>query len=57
MLDHQDHPITGLYAAGADMASIMGGYYPSGGINLGPAMTFGFIAGVMPQAQRPSPST
>lgn len=36
--------IPGLYAAGADMASIMGGHYPSGGINLGPAMTFGYIA-------------
>jgi hypothetical protein len=23
----------------------MGGQYPSGGINLGPAMTFGFLAG------------
>jgi hypothetical protein len=22
----------------------MGGHYPSGGINLGPAMTFGFMA-------------
>jgi succinate dehydrogenase/fumarate reductase flavoprotein subunit len=38
-------PIPGLYAAGTDMASVMGGFYPSGGINLGPAMTFGFIAG------------
>jgi len=37
-------PIQGLYAVGTDMASIFGGYYPSGGINLGPAMTFGYIA-------------
>ncbi|MCY1548209.1 3-oxosteroid 1-dehydrogenase [compost metagenome] len=58
VLDHQDQPIMGLYAAGADMASIMGGYYPSGGINLGPAMTFGFIAGRhaadSPRSQTPS---
>ncbi|QCI69296.1 FAD-dependent oxidoreductase [Phreatobacter stygius] len=40
--DHR--PIAGLYAVGNDMASIMGGNYPSGGITLGPAMTFGFIA-------------
>jgi hypothetical protein len=26
------------------MASIMGGHYPSGGITLGPAMTFGWLA-------------
>ena len=38
-------PISGLYAVGTDMASVMSGFYPSGGINLGPAMTFGFIAG------------
>jgi succinate dehydrogenase/fumarate reductase flavoprotein subunit len=36
-------PIAGLYAAGNDMASVMGGHYPSGGITLGPAMTFGWI--------------
>ncbi len=36
--------IDGLFTAGADMASIMGGYYPAGGINLGPAMVFGYLA-------------
>ncbi|MCB1333993.1 MAG: FAD-dependent oxidoreductase [Roseivivax sp.] len=37
--------IAGLFATGNDAASIMGGHYPSGGITLGPAMTFGYIAG------------
>ena len=45
VLDGQGHPIPGLYAAGNDMASIMGGNYPGGGITLGPALTFGYIAG------------
>lgn len=45
VLDAKGRVIEGLYAAGTDMASVMGGYYPSGGINLGPAMTFGYIAG------------
>jgi succinate dehydrogenase/fumarate reductase flavoprotein subunit len=44
VLDATARPIPGLYAAGNDMASIMGGHYPSGGITLGPAMTFGYIA-------------
>jgi succinate dehydrogenase/fumarate reductase flavoprotein subunit len=43
-LDANGAPIPGLYAAGADMASVMGGHYPAGGINLGPALTFGHIA-------------
>ena len=45
VLDEQRQPIAGLYAVGTDMASIMGGHYPAGGINLGPAATFGYIAG------------
>jgi succinate dehydrogenase/fumarate reductase flavoprotein subunit len=44
VLNAQGHPIAGLYASGNDMSSVMGGHYPSGGITLGPAMTFGFIA-------------
>jgi len=43
VLDAAGQPIAGLYAAGNDMASIMGGHYPSGGITLGPALTFGYI--------------
>ncbi|WP_232487287.1 hypothetical protein [Azotobacter chroococcum] len=27
------------------MASVMNGHYPSGGITLGPGMTFGYIVG------------
>jgi succinate dehydrogenase/fumarate reductase flavoprotein subunit len=54
VIDASGQPIEGLYAGGNDMSSMMGGTYPSGGITLGPAMTFGFIAahhvaGVEPQ--------
>lgn len=45
VLDDNGEPVTGLYTAGNDRASIMGGFYPAGGINLGPALTFGYIAG------------
>jgi succinate dehydrogenase/fumarate reductase flavoprotein subunit len=44
VLDAAGTPIPGLYAAGNDMNSIMGGFYPSGGITLGPAMTYGYLA-------------
>lgn len=36
-------PIKGLYAAGNDRASVMGGNYPGAGITHGPNMTFGFV--------------
>ncbi|MCS4270732.1 MULTISPECIES: FAD-dependent oxidoreductase [Raoultella] len=45
VLDAQQQPISGLYAIGNDMSSVMRGYYPSGGITLGPAMTFGYLVG------------
>lgn len=45
VVDRQSHPVPGLFAVGNDMASVMGGHYPSGGITLGPGMTFGYIAG------------
>lgn len=36
--------IEGLYAAGNDAASVMGGEYTGAGITLGPGFTFGYIA-------------
>jgi succinate dehydrogenase/fumarate reductase flavoprotein subunit len=44
VLNGKGKPITGLYSVGNDAASIMGGNYPGGGITLGPALTFGYIA-------------
>ena len=46
VLNTEGTPIAGLYAAGNDMNSVMGGHYPAGGITLGPAMAFGYIAGM-----------
>jgi succinate dehydrogenase/fumarate reductase flavoprotein subunit len=45
VLDAARQPIKGLYAVGNDAASVMGGNYPGAGITLGPALTFGYIAG------------
>jgi succinate dehydrogenase/fumarate reductase flavoprotein subunit len=56
VLDDAGRPIAGLYAAGADMASVMEGFYPSGGITLGPALTFGFLAAEHAAAHPPASS-
>ena len=58
VLDEAGAPIPGLYACGNDMASIMGGTYPSAGITLGPNLTFGFIVGqeLAEQAGKPLPA-
>jgi len=42
--DAAGRPIAGLYAIGNDMHSVMGGEYPGAGAQLGPGMTFGYLA-------------
>jgi predicted oxidoreductase len=51
VLDSDNRPIAGLYAAGGDMRSIMCGRYPGPGITLGPALTFGYLAALHAAAQ------
>jgi len=43
--DTSGEVIQGLYAVGNDANSIMAGAYPGAGITLGPALTFGWLAG------------
>ncbi len=60
VLDAQRRPIPGLYAVGNDAASVMGGNYPGAGITLGPALTFGYVAGLQlaaVKAAQAAPST
>lgn len=45
VLNAAGKPIKGLFAVGNDAASVMGGNYPGAGITLGPALTFGYVAG------------
>lgn len=46
VLNASGEPIEGLFACGNDMNSVMAGTYPAAGITLGPALTFGYIAGL-----------
>ena len=45
VLTRRGSVVEGLYAAGNDRASMMGGNYPGAGITLGPNMTFGWLTG------------
>ncbi len=45
VLDWRDKPIDGLYAAGNVMAAPLAMIYGGGGGTLGPALTFGYLAG------------
>lgn len=44
VLHKNGRPIEGLYAVGNDQSNVMAGDYLGAGANLGPAMTFGYIA-------------
>jgi len=44
LLRRDGSAISGLYACGNDLQSIMGGVYPGPGITVGPAIVFGAIA-------------
>ncbi|HZE10456.1 MAG TPA: FAD-binding protein, partial [Burkholderiales bacterium] len=58
--DAAGNPVPGLYAVGNDMQSVMGGEYPGAGAQLGPGMTFGYLAAlhaVRPRAARASSAT
>jgi 3-oxosteroid 1-dehydrogenase len=45
VLDWQDSPIQGLYAAGNATAAVLGEAYGGAGGTLGPGLTFGYLAG------------
>jgi len=45
VLSWRGQPIGGLYAAGNASACVFGPAYPGGGATIGPALTFGYLAG------------
>ena len=51
VLDVDGAPISGLYAAGNVMASVLGMTYGGAGGTLGPAMVFGYRAGLAASAR------
>lgn len=44
VLDANDEPVDGLYACGNDANSIMAAEYPGPGCQVGPGLTFGYLA-------------
>ena len=58
VLDARGAVVPRLYAAGNAAQSLFGGHYPSAGITLGPALTFGWLAArhALGQGERPSTS-
>lgn len=44
VIGDEGEPILGLYAAGNDAQSVMGSEYPGAGVQVGSAMTFGWVA-------------
>jgi predicted oxidoreductase len=45
VLNHDDDPISGLYASSNSTAHLMGTGYAGSGATIGPNITYGFIAG------------
>jgi succinate dehydrogenase/fumarate reductase flavoprotein subunit len=57
VLDNNRQPISGLYACGNDMASIMCGSYPGPGTTLGPGMVFAYRAAMHAAGKKPLEET
>ncbi|MGE0230713.1 MAG: FAD-binding protein [Flavobacteriaceae bacterium] len=52
VMNGQGEPISGLYACGNDMASLLKGAYPGPGATLGPAVVFGYRAAMHARRRR-----